>query len=111
MFLILGWEIAKEEHKCKAFAPSFTMLGIILDASGLLNGDILVRHKQDRVEDLCTDIDSIIATGRCLRPLAANMRGKLQYASNQFLQTGSFHFGCPVPASVQTEIPLLLVLS
>ena len=83
MFLILGWEVAKEENKCKAFALSLTMLGIILDASGLLNGDIFVRNKEDRVEDLCTDIDSIIATGRCLRPLAANMRGKLQYASNQ----------------------------
>jgi flagellum-specific ATP synthase len=59
------------------------MLGVVVDCSELASGVITVDNKPERIHDISQEILNILETGRCLRPQAASLRGRLQYASNQ----------------------------
>ena len=59
------------------------MLGVFVDCSELAAGVIIVDNKPERIHDISQEILNVLETGRCLRPQAAALRGRLQYASNQ----------------------------
>jgi hypothetical protein len=83
LFLILGWELSSDESKSKPYSKEFNVLGVVLDMNSLAHGDIVVSNKQDRVQEISEAIGNVLDSGKCMRPMAANLRGRMQYASNQ----------------------------
>jgi hypothetical protein len=83
MFLVLGWNLSLDPNKSKPFCKSFAMLGVIVSMEDLAKGDIFVYNKPERIQDIADEIDAVLSSGRCLRPQAASLRGRMQYASNQ----------------------------
>ena len=82
IFRILGWSIA-EGDKCPPFAAEFNLLGVRLLLQEIASGLIQAANKEDRVESLTEEIDSILVSGKCPRPQAASFRGKAHFAANQ----------------------------
>ena len=62
----------------------FAMLGINMILDKLPDGIIECENKADRIDDIAVTVNSIILSSKCSQPLAATLRGKLQFSSNQF---------------------------
>jgi hypothetical protein len=82
-FLIFGWDVATSKEKTKPFEPAFNILGVRLDMSKLHEGKLACENKPERIAEISGEIGNIIESGRCLRPQAAALRGRAQFASNQ----------------------------
>ena len=82
-FSVFGWTLSLEERKCRKFAPSFEMLGVVMDLSEMVNHKILVANKADRLGPIIEQFDKIIANNRCNTALASEVIGRSQFAANQ----------------------------
>ena len=83
MLMILGWTMTTDPSKCKAFEKVFDVLGVSVDLSLVPAGKVVVRNKVTRVETICEQIAGVEAEGFMSAPLAAEVRGKCQFAANQ----------------------------
>ena len=83
LLLLLGWKCAAGD-KAPPFSSKFDALGNTFDLSNLLGtGAFIVKNKDSRVANLQEIIGAAI-TSRSLRPsLAAELAGKLQFATAQ----------------------------
>lgn len=83
-FSILGWKLALEPRKNKVFASVFDMLGVCPDMRKLPEDLLLIDNKPDRVSEVSAQIDSTLKLVRCSAPAVAELKGKCQFAANQF---------------------------
>ena len=83
LFLLLGWNLSRNEKKTKPFKPRFQMLGVVADLSELVRGTAIFSNKEDRVAEISTTIDEIVFKKNCQPPLMASLRGRVLYASQQ----------------------------
>ena len=77
---LLGWRFSRKDEKRLSFAPSFDVLGVVLDLADSSNGAIVVRNKPDRIDAIARQVDDIISEGSCKPSVAVSLRGRFQYA-------------------------------
>ena len=61
------------------------MLGANLDMSNLPIGDVIVRNKPARVESITKQLKNGVDSKQLPKPLAAEIKGKWQFAASQIL--------------------------
>jgi ribonuclease HI len=92
--MLLGWTMTTEAAKCHPFAEAFEVLGAVIDLKECVRNSVSVRNKPGRVEAICNELQSILDAGSCPAPVAAVIRGRCQYASNQMfgrIAAGALH--------------------
>ena len=77
---LLGFDYA--EHKLKPFDTCASVLGVEVDVAALPKGDVAVRNKLSRVNDVAKLIDSTIASGELSFKDASKLLGRVQYADS-----------------------------
>ena len=82
---VLGFGYATEGSKNLPFSSVFVMLGIEVDLTNLRHGSLIIKNKQQRVEDLCLQIGSFLETRKMSLQEAQSVRGKLQFMQGQYL--------------------------
>ena len=80
----MGWDLSREEKKDKRYDFEFNMLGVVVDFTSLPKDLLVIDNKPSRVEEISELIDGALALKRCPAPLTAEIKGKGQFASNQF---------------------------
>jgi hypothetical protein len=80
---LLGFDVALEEKKNKAFMTKFGLLGVDLDLSQVAHGKLVVENTLKRKEELCAEIDGFITSGRMGPPEASSFRGRFGFAYAQ----------------------------
>ena len=80
LFKLLGFEYA--EHKLRPFDPVATILGVEVDVSHFPDGDLNVRNKPSRIEEVARSIDATIASGELTFKCASKLLGRIQYADS-----------------------------
>ena len=80
---LLGWKVAMTESKRKPFAPIFVALGVQLDFTDILKGDIHLCQKPGRLEALELQIASILDTDCMSFKDALSVRGRVYFSEGQ----------------------------
>ena len=83
-FVTLGWTVSLEEKKNKRYEPTFDMLGVAVDFRMLPKDQLYIDNKPSRVSEITALIDDALTRKRCPAPLTAEIKGKGQFAANQF---------------------------
>jgi len=79
VFELLGW--ATKDHL--EFSPTFAPLGVVFDLAGSSSGEIVVRNKAGRVEDLQAVAERASRDSRLIVAEARQLRGRFSYARGQ----------------------------
>ena len=77
---LLGFDYA--EHKLKPFDVCASVLGVEVDVSTLPDGDVAVKNKLSRVQEVSNLIDSTIAARELSFKDASKLLGRVQYADS-----------------------------
>ena len=80
---LLGFSYAK--HKLSPFSDYASVLGVDLDLRHVKNGQILVRNKPSRVEEVGSAIQLVLDTGKVTSKDASRLAGRLQFADSQIM--------------------------
>eukprot|EP00435_Cladocopium_sp_Y103_P019275 s793_g4.t1 len=80
---LLGWRYSLKPAKRLSMSTSFAALGVVFDLSSSVEGKIFVRNKPSRVEQICQELDGIMAERSFSSGVAASLRGRLQFAESQ----------------------------
>ena len=83
MCSLLGWDLALDEKKNRPFSKKFSQLGLIANLSELPSGTASYENKPERVAELSELILQIVKSGKCPKPVMAEIRGKGQYSASQ----------------------------
>ena len=81
MFRLLGWNLFSE--KLVDYHTVCKVLGVEFDFKLAGQGLVLVRNTEDRVKELCDEIDGILGSRVLKRTDGERLRGRLQFASGQ----------------------------
>lgn len=81
MFRILGWSLSSE--KLRDYHTVCKVLGVEFDFKMAGQGLVYVRNTEDRVKELCEEIDGILQRCVLKRSDGERLRGRLQFASGQ----------------------------
>jgi len=100
LFSILGWKLS--EDKLIDYHTMCKVLGVEFDLRMSGQGLAAVANTQDRVKELCEELDSILLSGSLRRAEGERLRGRLQFASGQLfgrsarnrMRTLSKHISC-----------------
>ena len=82
MCSLLGWDLALDEKKNKPFSEKFNQLGLVANLTELSSGTASYENKPERIAELCEIVTQVVSSGRCPKPLMAEIRGKGQYSSS-----------------------------
>ena len=77
---LLGFDYA--EHKLKPFDTCASVLLVEVDVSALPDGDVAVKNKLSRVQEVSNLIDSTISAGELSFKDASKLLGRVQYADS-----------------------------
>lgn len=80
---LIGWKYSRKDSKRLPMSNVFTVLGVEVDLRRSRFGEIVVKNKKARVEQICCDIDAVLAEGHFPANLASSLRGRLQFAESQ----------------------------
>ena len=83
-FITLGWTLSLEEKKNKRYEPTFDMLGVVVNFGRLPEDILSIDNKPSRISEINDLIDDALMRKRCPAPLTAEIKGKSQFAANQF---------------------------
>ena len=78
---LLGWRISTSEEKRLPFAHVFQMLGAVVDLSETCRGQIFVKNKQSRLDDIKQLVESILEKPKVPLSQIETLRGRLLYAA------------------------------
>ena len=81
LFSILGWRLS--EDKLIDYHTMCKVLGVEFDVRMSGQGLAAVANAQDRVKELCEELDSVLTSGSLKRADGERLRGRLQFASGQ----------------------------
>ena len=79
---LLGWRISTSDDKRLPFAPSFQMLGAIVDLSQSGQGLVTVKNKPSRLEDIAKLVESVLIKPKIPLSTIETLRGRLLYAAS-----------------------------
>jgi hypothetical protein len=80
---ITGW-VLRDGDKDKDFAPTFDVLGVVFDLTAVTKeGALVVKNTETRTKALCVQLSSALSSGRLSAAEAAQLAGRLQFASAQ----------------------------
>ena len=82
LFRLVGWVLASDEHKTLPYGDKCDALGVSFDLTLSSTGLASVRNTAGRIEELCSEIDSLLQSGTCTAKLAQRLRGKMQFAES-----------------------------
>ena len=82
IFLLTGWQFAKEGKKCTSFDVVCKALGVEFDLS--LSGESIlkIQNTEQRIQDLKTLINATLDAGSLGKQSALVLRGKLGFADS-----------------------------
>ena len=83
LFDLLGWKISMKEKKRLPFDKIFTSLGVEVDLSKSVRGEITVQNKPGRVESIAAAISKIVKSDYMGFKDALSIRGRISYAEGQ----------------------------
>ena len=81
LLTLLGWEIAVVADKRKPFQAVFTSLGVQVDYTGILDGDIHLVNKVGRVEGIRAQVQAIVDRNILTFKDALSIRGRSAFAA------------------------------
>ena len=81
LFSILGWRLS--EDTLIDYHTMCKVLGVEFDMRMSGQGLAAVANTQDRVKELCEELDSVLTSGSLRRADGERLRGRLQFASGQ----------------------------
>ena len=82
VFHLLGWETSAEKEA--DFHELARVLGVEIDLANACVGILMARNGTSRVSEICAQIEAILAKGRYSRGELRVLRGRLQFAEQQF---------------------------
>ena len=65
---LIGWRYSRKESKRQPFCKTFSALGVVFDFSLANEKKIVVRNKDSRVDQVCSEIDKILECGSFSTP-------------------------------------------
>ena len=83
LFDLLGWDFAREGDKSKPFGVSFSALGIQISSKNFSQGWIEFGNTENRINEVCAIIRSVVESGELSYKDAIRLRGRLQFADGQ----------------------------
>jgi len=85
----LGWSFAEDGDKCQPFSFSCEALGVAIDLSDSCLGRAMVKNTEARIQELCSDLQTVLDEGVLTAKVAQRLRGRMQFAEGQlFGRTG-----------------------
>ena len=87
LFQVLGWEASIEKEG--EFCELARVLGVEIDLASARVGVIMARNASSRIKEISEQIDSILEQGRYSRGELKVLRGRLQFAEQQFFGRAS----------------------
>jgi hypothetical protein len=82
---LLGWKVTTDERKHLPFSESFQALGVVLDFRNIWEGNLVVRNKEGRIDEIIQSVQSIIKQGTITMSELARLRGRLQFAESYLM--------------------------
>ena len=79
---LLGWQYSMKPAKRQHMCEKFDALGVTFDFTKTSEGEVVVRNKASRIEQLCEEVDKILGTGVLPSGRASTLRGKLQFTES-----------------------------
>lgn len=79
---LLGWQYSVKPAKRQQMCEKFDALGVTFDFAKTSIGEVVVRNKASRIEQLCEEVDNILQTGLLPAGKASTLRGKLQFTES-----------------------------
>ena len=83
LFGLLGWKISMKEKKRLPFDKIFTSLGVEVDLSKSVQGEISVQNKPGRVDAIRVSVSKIVKSDYLGFKDALSIRGRVAYAEGQ----------------------------
>ena len=80
LFDLLGWRVSFKETKRKPMSLQFDVLGVTFDFQQSSSGNILVRNKASRIQQIVSEVNGYLHRGELSLSEATSLRGKLQFA-------------------------------
>ena len=78
---LLGWKISMSEDKRLPFSQEFSMLGAVVDLTRTAEGDVSVRNKDSRINDMGKLVEDLCARDMAPMSLLETLKGRLLYAA------------------------------
>ena len=92
---LLGWHHDRTGPTGKPFAPSFDVLGLTLDLTGLRNDrSVILRNKGGRVKKIASKIAKVKDSGVMSLSDAQKIHGLLNFATGYFVGGRSLKYAC-----------------
>ena len=80
----VGWRFAGSGKKAPPFSHTFKVLGVEVDLSQVAHGELVIRNKPDRVEQIKQFLCDIMDRGKITSAEAAALHGQLNFAQGQY---------------------------
>ena len=119
IFLLTGWQFAKEGKKCTSFDVVCKALGVEFDLS--LSGESILRiqNTEQRIQDLKTLINATLDAGSLGKQSALVLRGKLGFADSYLhgrlgalllkqLSEHAYGRGTKLPSELVTSLTMMM---
>ena len=119
IFLLTGWQFAKEGKKCTSFDVVCKALGVEFDLS--LSGESILRiqNTEQRIQDLKTLINATLDAGSLGKQSALVLRGKLGFADSYLhgrlgalllkqLSEHAYGRGTKLPSELVTSLTMMV---
>ena len=79
LFELLGLTYATEGKKAPDFAPTFNMLGLVVDMTGFKDKVIKIGHTSKRIQELVESLDTVAAANLFCPKEAERLRGRMNF--------------------------------
>ena len=79
---LLGWTVSAGDKR-QPFEKSFVSLGVVVDLSGISNGDVVLSHKPGRIDSIQAQVDAVVAKRSLAFEDALSLRGKIYFSEGQ----------------------------
>ena len=83
LFRLLGWIFAEKGDKCMPLSDVCHALVVSLDLSNSSMGFAFISNTSSKVQELCADLDELIASGHLNAQSAQRLRVRMQFAEAQ----------------------------
>lgn len=83
LFRLLGWNVAEDNGF--PFAESLVCLGVTICLKDFRTNCVTIANTPERQEELAKTVRSILSKGRLSSTDAQRLRGRMQFAENQFM--------------------------
>ena len=80
---LIGWTFSRKESKRRVIASEFDVLGVTFDFRRTCKGEIIVRNKAQRVQQVLDEVSEILQSQALSAGRAMALRGRLQFMESQ----------------------------